>query len=328
MKITLKHGSGGEESGRLIKDIFTSVFDDEILLKMEDSAVLPPLHGNPVLTSDSFVVEPLFFKGGDIGKLSVCGTVNDLSSMGARPLYLTASFILETGLDTDILGKIVQSMKETAEEAGVRIVAGDTKVIEGKGGLYINTAGMSSAACWASQKRWRNMKSGDALILTGTLGDHHAAVLTNRLGIESGIESDCAPLNHMVEELLEGNISVHTVRDITRGGLATVANELAVASSVRIDLEEELIPVSDIVQGFTGILGLDPLTMGNEGKMIIAVSPKDAEKAVGILRRNKYGRNAVAAGQVLEGKGVYLRTALGGLRRVLPLRGEGLPRIC
>ena len=142
MKITLKHGSGGEESGRLIKDIFASVFDDEILLKMEDSAVLPPLHGNPVLTSDSFVVEPLFFKGGDIGKLSVCGTVNDLSSMGARPLYLTASFILETGLDTDILGKIVQSMKETAEEAGVRIVAGDTKVIEGKGGLYINTAGV------------------------------------------------------------------------------------------------------------------------------------------------------------------------------------------
>lgn len=327
MKITLKHGSGGEESGRLIKDIFASVFDDEILLKMEDSAVLPPLHGNPVLTSDSFVVEPLFFKGGDIGKLSVCGTVNDLSSMGARPLYLTVSFILETGLDTDILGKIVQSMKETAEEAGVRIVAGDTKVIEGKGGLYINTAGVGERPS-SRDISCRNMKSGDTLILTGTLGDHHAAVLTNRLGIESEIESDCAPLNHMVEELLEGNISVHTVRDITRGGLATVANELAVASSVRIELEEELIPVSDIVQGFTGILGLDPLTMGNEGKMIIAVSPKDAEKAVGILRRNKYGRNAVAAGQVLDGKGVYLRTALGGLRRVLPLRGEGLPRIC
>lgn len=265
MKITLKHGSGGEESGRLIKDIFASVFDDEILLKMEDSAVLPPLHGNPVLTSDSFVVEPLFFKGGDIGKLSVCGTVNDLSSMGARPLYLTASFILETGLDADILEKIVQSMKETAEEAGVRIVAGDTKVIEGKGGLYINTAGIGERPS-SRDISCRNMKSGDALILTGTLGDHHAAVLTNRLGIESEIESDCAPLNHMVEELLEGNISVHTVRDITRGGLATVANELAVSSSVRIDLEEELIPVSDIVQGFTGILGLDPLTMGNEGK--------------------------------------------------------------
>lgn len=327
MKITLKHGSGGEESGRLIKDIFTSVFDDEILLKMEDSAVLPPLHGNPVLTSDSFVVEPLFFKGGDIGKLSVCGTVNDLSSMGARPLYLTVSFILETGLDADILGKIVQSMKETTEEAGVRIVAGDTKVIEGEGGLYINTAGVGERPS-SRDISCRNMKSGDTLILTGTLGDHHAAVLTNRLGIESEIESDCAPLNHMVEELLEGNISVHTVRDITRGGLATVANELAVSSSVRIELEEGMIPVSDIVRGITGILGLDPLTMGNEGKMIIAVPPRDAEKAVGILRRNKYGRNAVAAGQVLEGKGVYLRTALGGLRRVLPLRGEGLPRIC
>ena len=176
MKITLKHGSGGEESGRLIKDIFASVFDDEILLKMEDSAVLPPLHGNPVLTSDSFVVEPLFFKGGDIGKLSVCGTVNDLSSMGARPLYLTASFILETGLDADILEKIVQSMKETAEEAGVRIVAGDTKVIEGKGGLYINTAGIGERPS-SRDISCRNMKSGDALILTGTLGDHHAAVL-------------------------------------------------------------------------------------------------------------------------------------------------------
>ena len=193
--------------------------------------------------------------------------------------------------------------------------------------LHINTAGVGERPS-SRDISCRNMKSGDTLILTGTLGDHHAAVLTNRLGIESGIESDCAPLNHMVEELLEENISVHTVRDITRGGLATVANELAVSSSVRIELEEELIPVSDIVQGFTGILGLDPLTMGNDGKMIIAVSPKDAEKAVGILRRNKYGRNAVAAGQVLEGKGVYLRTALGGLRRVLPLRGEGLPRIC
>lgn len=327
MKINLKHGSGGEESGNLIKDIFASAFRNEILLRMEDGAVLPPIQGNPVFTSDSFVVDPLFFKGGDIGRLSVCGTVNDLASMGAKPLYLTASFILETGLDTEVLEKVALSMKETAEEAGVCIVAGDTKVIEGKGGLYINTAGIGERPL-GRDISCRNMKAGDALILTGTLGDHHTAILTNRLGIESEVESDCAPLNGLIEELLQKNIEIHTIRDVTRGGLATVSNELAESSSVRIEWEETEIPVSEIVRGFTGILGLDPLTMGNEGKMVIAVPLKEAEKALDIIRRNIYGKDASVAGRVLEGKGVYLRTDLGGLRRVLPLRGEGLPRIC
>ncbi len=327
MKITLKHGSGGEESNQLIREVFTGVFDNEILNRMEDGAVLPIIRGNPVFTSDSFVVEPLFFPGGDIGKLSVCGTVNDLASMGAKPLYLTASFILETGLDTEVLAKVVRSMKKTADEAGVLIVAGDTKVIEGKGGMYINTAGIgerpadSSVSC-------RNLKNGDALLMTGTLGDHHATILTKRLGIESTLASDCAPLNHLVEELLAQQLHIHAIRDITRGGLASVANELAEASSVRLELSEENLPVSEAVRGFTGILGLDPLMMGNEGKMLIAIPEAESERALEILRGNTYGRAAVRIGTVREGSGVYLETSLGGFRHILPLRGEGLPRIC
>ena len=226
MKIALRHGAGGEETSKLIHDIFASHFQNEILNKMEDSAVLPKLDGVPVFTSDSFVVEPLFFPGGDIGKLSVCGTVNDLTCMGAKPLYLTASFILE------------------AEEAGVKIVAGDTKVVEGNGGLYINTAGIGArpSVCNISAA---NLKPKDAVIITGTLGDHHATILTQRLQMETSLQSDCAPLNHMVQTVLDAGVDVHTIRDITRGGLATVATELAEASGCRINLEEEKLPVSD-----------------------------------------------------------------------------------
>ena len=252
--------------------------------------MLPNLDGVPVFTSDSFVVEPLFFPGGDIGKLSVCGTVNDLACMGAKPLYLTASFILETGLDSETLEKIVASMAATAEEAGV--------------------------------------KPKDAVIITGTLGDHHATILTQRLQMETSLQSDCAPLNHMVQTVLDAGVDVHTIRDITRGGLATVATELAEASGCRINLEEEKLPVCEAVKGLSGILGLDPLTMGNEGKMLLAVPHSEAEKALAILQNTKYGKDAVIAGEVTEGTGVYLLTALGSYRKVLPLRGEGLPRIC
>ena len=238
MKIALRHGAGGEETSKLIHEIFAAHFQNEILNKMEDAAVLPEIQGVPVFTSDSFVVEPLFFPGGDIGKLSVCGTVNDLACMGAKPLYLTASFILETGLETNTLEKAVASMAATAEEAGVKIVAGDTKVVEGNGGLYINTAGIGvrPAACSISAA---NLKPGDTMILTGTLGDHHATILTQRLQMETSLQSDCAPLNHMVQAVLDAGIEVHTIRDITRGGLATVANELAEVSGCRINLEEE-----------------------------------------------------------------------------------------
>ena len=327
MKIALRHGAGGEETSKLIHDLFAAHFQNEILNKMEDAAVLPEMQGIPVFTSDSFVVEPLFFPGGDIGKLSVCGTVNDLACMGARPLYLTASFILETGLETETLERAVASMAATAEEAGVQIVAGDTKVVEGDGGLYINTAGIGvrPAACSISAA---NLKPGDAIILTGTLGDHHATILTQRLQMETSLQSDCAPLNHMVQAVLDAGACVHTIRDITRGGLATVATELAEASGCRINLEEDKLPVSKAVQGISGILGLDPLTMGNEGKMLLAVQKNEAEKALAILHNTKYGKDAVIAGEVAEGNGVFLLTALGSYRKVLPLRGEGLPRIC
>ena len=327
MKIALRHGAGGEETSKLILDIFAAHFQNEILNKMEDAAVLPEMQGIPVFTSDSFVVEPLFFPGGDIGRLSVCGTVNDLACMGARPLYLTASFILETGLDSETLEKVAAYMAATANEAGVQIVAGDTKVVEGNGGLYINTAGIGvrPAACSISAAY---LKPGDAIILTGTLGDHHATILTQRLQMETSLQSDCAPLNHMVQAVLDAGIEVHTIRDITRGGLATVAAELADASGCRINLQEEKLPVSEAVQGLSGILGLDPLTMGNEGKMLLSVPRNEAEKALALLKNSKYGKHAVIAGEVAEGNGVFLLTALGSYRKVLPLRGEGLPRIC
>ena len=327
MKIALRHGAGGEETSKLIHNIFASHFQNEILNKMEDAAVLPKIDGVPVFTSDSFVVEPLFFPGGDIGKLSVCGTVNDLACMGAKPLYLTASFILETGLEAESLERIVASMAATSEEAGVKIVAGDTKVVEGNGGVYINTAGIGvrPAACNISAA---NLKPGDTIIITGTLGDHHATILTQRLQMETSLQSDCAPLNHMVQAMLDAGIGIHTIRDITRGGLATVATELAEASGCRINLKEEELPVSEAVKGLSGILGLDPLAMGNEGKMLLAVPQNEAEQALTILKNTKYGKEAVIAGEVTEGVGVYLLTFLGSYRKVLPLRGEGLPRIC
>lgn len=327
MKIELRHGAGGEDTGKLIADYFAKAFTNEYLDKMEDGAVLPVMQGNPVFTSDSFVVEPLAFPGGDIGKLAVCGTVNDLASMGAKPLYLTASFILESGLDTEVLTKVIDSMAKTAQEAGVKIVAGDTKVIEGKGGMYINTAGLGERPLGINISA-SNLQVGDKLIITGTLGDHHAVILTQRLHIATEVESDCAPLNGMVQELLEQKVELHTVRDITRGGLATVANELAAASKVKICLEEEKLPVKEAVKGLCGILGLEPLTMGNEGKMLIAVPAAVADTALQIICQNKYGADAIIAGEVVEGNGVRLLTALGGSRKVLSLRGEGLPRIC
>lgn len=327
MKIELRHGSGGEETGRLIHDVFANYFSNSILNRMEDGAVLPVMRGHPVFTSDSFVVEPLFFPGGDIGKLSICGTVNDLASMGAKPLYLTASFILETGLDTEVLEKVVASMAETAKEAGVQIVAGDTKVIEGHGGLYINTAGIGERSLEVSISA-SHLQVGDALLLTGTLGDHHATILTERLHMKTTLQSDCAPLNHLVEDLLVHHFHIHTLRDITRGGLATVTNELAESSKKSIVLSEEELPVKEEVKGLSGILGLDPLTMGNEGKMLIALPKEEAEEALQVLHQNRYGKEAVKVGSVEEGSGVHLETLFGGRRRILPLRGEGLPRIC
>lgn len=326
MKITLAHGSGGKATSDLISSVFAKHFSNPILNMMEDSAVVNASKKIAV-TTDSFVITPLIFNGGDIGRLSVCGTVNDLLMRGATPKYITSAFIIEEGADTDTLNTIVKSMAQTAQEAGVTVICGDTKVIDGKGGIYINTTGVGfidkSTNIVSS-----NMQEGDSIIVSGNLGDHHATVLSARMNIENSIKSDNAPLNEMVKAMLDNKIDIHTMRDVTRGGLGTVLNELADASNVSIELEEEKIPVNEEVRAFAKILGLDIMHMGNEGKLVAIVPSEQAQKAVEIIRNCKYGENAQIIGKVTAGKGVILKTKLGGRRAVTTLFGEGLPRIC
>ena len=326
MKITMAHGSGGKSSAQLMSDIFGKHFKNETLDKMEDAAVLN-VNGKIAVSTDSFVVTPLVFKGGDIGKLCVCGTVNDIMMMGAVPKYITCGFILEEGLDTELLDQIVESMAKQAKEAGVTIVAGDTKVVEGNGGLYINTTGIGEIPEGRDVSS-SNCKSGDVIILSGTLGDHHACILSHRMEIENNIESDCAALGDIVEALFAEGVEVKTMRDVTRGGLGTVLNEISDSSNCMITLEEDDIPVSAEVRGFADILGLDPLYMGNEGKMIAIVPEADAEKALAAVRNTEHGKNAAIIGKIEDGSGTYIRTRLGATRRFDVLYGEGLPRIC
>lgn len=326
MKITMAHGSGGKSSAELMKAVFGKHFSNDVLDKMEDAAVLN-VSGKIAFSTDSFVVTPTVFKGGDIGKLAVCGTVNDLLMMGAKPLYLTSAYILEEGLEVDTLDTIVASMAATAQKAGVNIVAGDTKVVEGNGGLIINTTGIGiipeerdiSAA---------NLTEGDKIIVSGYLGDHHACILSARMRMENNIKSDCAPLNEIVDALFDAGVEVKCMRDITRGGLGTMVNELANTSKCAIEIAEEAIPVRDEVRGFCDILGLDPLYMGNEGKMLAVVKGADAEKALTAVKATNLGKDAVILGDVKSGKGVSMITRLGGKRVVDMLYGEGLPRIC
>lgn len=326
MKITMAHGSGGRTSAELMEAVFGKHFKNPILDKMEDAAVLE-LHGKAAFSTDSFVVAPLVFKGGDIGKLCVCGTVNDLLMMGAEPKYLTCGFIMEEGLDIDLLDQIVRSMAAQAREAGVLIAAGDTKVVEGSGGLYINTTGIGlipegrdvSAA---------NCRAGDKILLSGNLGDHHACILSARMEIDNEIHSDCGCLKDITEALFGAGIEVRTMRDVTRGGLGTILNEIADTSRCRIELSEESIPVSDEVRGFADILGLDPLYMGNEGKMVAVVPAAQAEKALELMRGTEHGKDAAIIGEIKEGNGTFLTTRLGASRVLDVLYGEGLPRIC
>ncbi len=340
MNITMAHGSGGEATSKLIGSIFAKHFSNEYLDKFGDSGVVPGA-SRLAMTTDSFVVKPIFFRGGDIGRLAVCGTVNDLLMSGAVPKYLTAGFILEEGLDVDDLEKVVISLQKTAEEAGVQIVTGDTKVVEtgsigagssveGKGGIIINTAGVGFVPEGRDYGPDR-IETGDVIILSGNIGDHHAAIMADRLGIENDIVSDVAPLNEMVLNLMEEGISVHAMRDVTRGGLGTVLNEFAAGAGKTIEIEERKLPVSDAVRDFCGILGLDILYTGNEGKMVVSVSTEDEETALQVIRRSRYGENAVCIGKVgndTDSPSRILRTGIGGLSTVGPLYGEGLPRIC
>ena len=325
MKITLSHGSGGKATSELIDQIFARHFSNPILNMMEDSAVVDG-YGKIAITTDSFVVTPLFFKGGDIGRLAVCGTVNDLLMRGAVPKYITSAFIIEEGADTDTLEAIASSMAKTANEAGVCIVAGDTKVIEGNGGVYINTAGVGFVD--NENIVSTNLQDGDCVIVSGTMGDHHATILSARMEIENDIQSDNAPLTDIVKNLIDSGIDIHCMRDVTRGGLGTVLNELANASQKQIEIEETAIPISDEVKAFSKILGLNIMHMGNEGKLVAIVPSEQANKAVEIMKNSKYGENATIIGKITNGEGVILNTRLGGQRKINVLIGEGLPRIC
>ena len=330
-RIDRTHGAGGVSTSRLIDEIFKEAFSNEYLDALSDSAVVPGA-GRLALTTDSFVVRPIFFPGGDIGRLAVCGTVNDLLMSGAEPGYITAGYILEEGLDTDDLERIVSSMAETAKEAGVKIVTGDTKVVEPADpkapGLMINTSGVGfldgDTVISASE-----IQPGDTVILSGTLGDHHAAILSGRMGISNSIVSDAAPLCELVRHLLEAGIHIHAMRDVTRGGLATILNEFAGVSGRSIYIEETALPIAQDVAAFSRLLGLDPLYMGNEGKCVILLSGAEAQQALDIIKRSKYGREAAVIGGVTDdATGVTMRTAIGGTRVIGPLVGEGLPRIC
>lgn len=326
--ISMVHGSGGQATGELIHDVFAKEFDNTTLDQMEDSAVVPG-SSKIAITTDSFVVTPVEFRGGDIGRLSICGTVNDLLMRGAIPKYLTCAAILEEGASVAQLKRVIHSMAETAREAGVQIVAGDTKVIEGHGGIYLNTTGVGEVPEGRDISAG-NAEDGDVILVSGTMGDHHAAILSERMAIETDIRSDCAPLVDIVRNLLDADIEVHTLRDITRGGLGTVLKELAEASGKEFVLEEEKIPVTPKVRDFCGMLGLDPLYMGNEGKLTAIVAKKDANKALEVIRNSRYGKDAAIIGEVKTGEPGRLiaKTAIGGERILDVLQGEGLPRIC
>jgi hydrogenase expression/formation protein HypE len=349
-----------------MREIFGKRFANATLDRLEDAAVLaPPGGGRVVVSTDSFVVTPLVFAGGDIGKLAVCGTVNDVLMMGAVPEYLTCGFILEEGLDLGTLDLIAESMARESAAAGMTIVAGDTKVIERRAGadagllrygalpdfeerragpeaapgLFVNTTGIGYlrggiasgdvAAPVAAAAR-----AGDAVIVSGCLGDHHACILSARLGVENGIKSDCASLLDVTDALYESGSRIHVMRDVTRGGLATVLNEIAASSGALIELDEWSIPVSDEVTAFCGIMGLDPLSMGNEGKMVAIVDGGDADGALAAIKATEHGKDARIIGRVAPASapggpaGLVVRTRVGGTRRVSALRGEGLPRIC
>ncbi|HZK87952.1 MAG TPA: hydrogenase expression/formation protein HypE, partial [Anaerovoracaceae bacterium] len=278
-------------------------------------------------STDSFVVTPIIFNGGDIGKLCICGTVNDLLMMGAQPKYIACGFILEEGLEIETLEKIVKSMGEMAREAGVEIVAGDTKVIEGNGGIFINTSGIGLIKDEINVSA-SNCNAGDAIILSGNLGDHHACILSARMNMNNSIKSDSACLADITNALFENGIRVNTMRDVTRGGLGTVLNEIAEKSCCCIEINEMSLPMDGEVKAFTDILGLDPMYMANEGKMIAIVNGEDAEKALKSMRETVNGRNAAIIGYVKKGQRVKMITRLGGSRVVDVLYGEGLPRIC
>jgi hydrogenase expression/formation protein HypE len=332
-RVLLAHGSGGTMMRELIEDVFIARFNDEALLRMDDAASLEIPPGRIALTTDTYVVTPRFFPGGDIGRLAVAGTVNDVATAGATPLFLTVGFVLEEGLMIEELQRILDSMVAVAAEAGVRIVTGDTKVVErGHGdGIYINTAGVGVVREGVDLSS-RNCKPGDVVLLSGTLGDHGVAVMSTREGLSFGtdIVSDAAPLNHLVAATLDAAPNARCFRDPTRGGLASCLNELAGASGVSITVDEESVPVREQVRGACEMLGYDVYQVANEGKMVAVVPAEQADAALAAMKGAPYGADAAIIGTVAEGPAgrVYVKTSFGAKRIMDMLVGEQLPRIC
>ncbi|MCP4650808.1 MAG: hydrogenase expression/formation protein HypE [PVC group bacterium] len=331
--VLLAHGSGGILMNQLIEKIFLAAFKNPILEQKHDASVLEPGKGKLAMTTDSYVIHPLFFPGGDIGSLAVHGTVNDLAMCGAKPLYLSAGFILEEGLPMDTLWKVVVSMAQAAKNAGVQIVTGDTKVVnKGKGdGIFINTAGIGVIEHDLSIAP-ASIREGDAIILSGDIARHGMAVMAVREGLEfeSMITSDSAPVNAIVEKLIASDIDIHCMRDLTRGGVASALVELAKSANVHINIEEEKIPVHEDVRGACEILGLDPMYVANEGRFVCFVPEGQADKVIQIMREYSDAEEVVCIGKVsLDKKGqVTLKTSIGTTRYVDMLSGEQLPRIC
>ncbi len=333
-KIVIGHGSGGKMTADLIRDIFYPPLSNPALLAGNDAGIVQLANGTMLaISTDAHVVSPLFFPGGDIGKLAVCGTVNDVSMVGAKPLYLSASFILEEGLELSVLESVVQSMKSSAEEAGVEIVSGDTKVVAyGEAdGLYISTTGVGLLDP-GLKIGGAEAKPGDLVIISGTIGEHGIAVLEARgeLGFESNLESDTAPLNHLVAAMLAASKNIHVLRDPTRGGVATALNEISRQSGVGIVLEENSLPIQPAVAAACEMLGFDPLYIANEGKLLAIISQEDVDKVLAVMRKTRYGENAAVIGVVKDSPQgrLLLKTGLGSTRIVDVLAGEMLPRIC
>lgn len=332
--ILLDHGSGGLASQELIGTLFLKHLDNPILHSLEDSAIIEKQSGRLAFTTDSYVVDPLFFPGGDIGKLAVHGTINDLAMRGAKPICLSLGLILEEGLLLDDLEKIIISIAEACNEADVPVVCGDTKVVpKGKGDkIFINTSGIGVVADEINISS-QNAQAGDAVILSGTLGDHGITIMTRRAGIslDGDLKSDTMALHGLVAKLLaELPDDVRTMRDPTRGGVATSLNEIADASRLSIELKEEDLPIRPTVRAACEMLGLEPLYLANEGKMLLVVSGDKAEQALAVMQSTREGTEAKIIGRIVEGKAgrVVINTPVGGSRVVTQLHGEPLPRIC
>jgi hydrogenase expression/formation protein HypE len=331
--IVLGHGSGGRLSAELMRSIFLPAFENPVLARLDDQAIVCVNGTRLAFTTDSFVVKPLFFPGGDIGSLAVHGTVNDLAMGGAQPLFLSAAFIIEEGLSIDVLRRVTTSLQSAARNTGVQIVTGDTKVVERGCGdeLFINTSGIGVVAAGLELSADR-ARPGDKVLLSGSIGEHGIAILAQREGLEfeCPVESDSAALHGLVTDMLAVSREIRCMRDPTRGGVSSTLNEIAAQAKVAIRLEESTIPIREEVSGACEMLGLDPLYVANEGKLIAIVAPGAAEKVLDAMRRNPLGKNAQIIGTVLDSPAgiVMMRTALGTSRMVDMLAGDQLPRIC